>query len=76
VWGEKEFNDQYTEMKRLVADLDKLVDVIKPAPVQGVITWLSALNEPVPLHRPESPGMRKVYQALFSPIPGSKKSDR
>jgi hypothetical protein len=80
VWGEKEFNDQYTEMKRLVADLDKLVDVIKPAPVQGVITWLSALSEPVPLHRPGSPDMRRVTrgstQVLFSPIPGSKKPDR
>ncbi|HKA64857.1 MAG TPA: hypothetical protein VKD00_03910 [Methyloceanibacter sp.] len=76
VWGEKEFNKQYAKINKLADDLGKLVDVIKPAPVQGVITWLSALSEPVPFHRPESPGMRKVYQALFSPIPGSKKSDR
>jgi hypothetical protein len=76
VWGEKKFDEQYTKMEKLADDLDKLVDVIKPAPVEGVITWLSALSEPVPLHRPESPGMRKVYQALFSPIPGSKKPAR
>ena len=76
VWGDKKFEEQYTKMQRLDDDLHKLVGVIKPAPVEGVITWLSALSEPVPLHRPESPGMRKVYQALFSPIPGSKKSDR
>jgi hypothetical protein len=76
VWGKKKFDDEYTKMNKLADDLDKLVDVIKPAPVEGVITWLSALSEPVPLHRPESPGMRKVYQALFSPIPGSKKPDR
>jgi hypothetical protein len=77
VWGDKKFDDQYTKMKKLDDDLHKLVDVIKPAPVEGVITWLSALSEPVPLHRPESSGMRKAaYQALFSPIPGSKKSDR
>jgi hypothetical protein len=76
VWGDKEFNNQYTKMQRLADDLDKLIDVIKPAPVEGVITWLSALSEPVPLHRPEPAGMRKAYQALFSPIPGSKKAHR
>jgi len=77
VWGDKKFDDQYTKMQGRADDLDKLVDVIKPAPVEGVITWLSALSEPVPLHRPESPGMRKtMYQALFSPIPGSKKAHR
>jgi hypothetical protein len=34
-------------MNKLADDLDKLIDVIKPAPVPGVITWMSALSEPV-----------------------------
>jgi hypothetical protein len=76
VWAKKKFDDRYTKMKKLDGDLHTLVDMIKPAPVEGVITWLSALSEPVALHRPEPLGMRKVYQALFSPIPGSKKPDR
>jgi hypothetical protein len=62
VWGDKKFDDQYTKMKKLDDDLHKLVDVIKPAPVEGVITWLSALSEPVRISRPEPPGMRKVSQ--------------
>jgi hypothetical protein len=76
VWGEKEFNDQCAKMQRLADDLHKLVDVIGPAPVDSVITWLSALSEPVPPHRPEPAGMRKAYQGLFSSIPGSKKAHR
>jgi len=47
VWGDKKFNDQYTKMNKLADERDKLIDVIKPAPVPGVITWMSALSEPV-----------------------------
>jgi len=74
VWDDKKFDDQYTKMKKLDDDLHKLVDVIKPAPVEGVITWLSAISEPVRISRPETPGMRETSQ--FSFIPGSKKADR
>ena len=43
VWGEKDFNDQYAKMRRLAADLDKLVDVIKPVPTggPGQINWVT-----------------------------------
>ena len=46
VWGEKEFNNQNTKMNTLAHDLDKLIDVLKPAPVPGVIQWVS-FSEPV-----------------------------
>jgi hypothetical protein len=76
-WSDEAFATFYADMTALEADLEKLIARIKPMPVKGVITWLSALSEPVPLRRPESSGMRKTaYEALFSPIPGSKKSDR
>jgi len=76
-WSDEDFATLYADMTALEADLDKVIARIKPVPVESVITWLSALSEPVPLRRPERPGMRKTaYQALFSPIPGSKKSDR
>src|SRR5436305_10531072 len=47
VWRDKEFEAQYTEMKRLDDDLDTLVDVIKPAPVPDVSLWMSPLSEPI-----------------------------
>ena len=47
VWGDKEFDDQYTKMNTLADDLDKLIDVIKPAPVPDVTLWMSPLSEPV-----------------------------
>jgi hypothetical protein len=77
LWPANQFYACYEEMRSLEQSLDDLIRVIKPAPVEGVITWLSALSEPVPLHRPGSPDMRRVTtQVLFSPIPGSKKPDR
>jgi hypothetical protein len=45
VWGDKEFDDQYTKMTRLADDLDKLIDVIKPAPTVGRIDWLTSLSD-------------------------------
>ena len=77
LWPANQFYACYEEMRSLERSLDDLIRVIKPAPVEGVITWLSALSEPVPLHRPGSPDMRRaITQAVFSPIPGSKKPDR
>jgi hypothetical protein len=60
VWDDKKFHDQYAKMQRLAIDLNKLIAVIKPVPVPGVITWLSSLSEPVRISRPDTPGMRKA----------------
>jgi hypothetical protein len=40
VWGDKEFDDQYTKMKKLAVDLAKLIAVIKPVPTVGPIHWV------------------------------------
>jgi hypothetical protein len=60
VWREKKFDDQYTKMKKLADDLDKLIAVIKPVPTVGHIQWLTA-NDLVPVR--------------VDPV-GSKKPDR
>jgi hypothetical protein len=65
VWGDKEFDDQYTKMKRLDDDLDKLVNVIKPAPVPDVSLWMSPLSEPVRISTGLGKGVLKPWR--FNP---------
>jgi hypothetical protein len=51
VWGDKEFKGRYTKMTRLADDLDKLIDVIKPAPTVGRMDWFTSLSDIVRIDR-------------------------
>lgn len=65
VWGDKKFSDQYTKMKKLADDLDRLLDVIKPAPVPDVTLWVSPLSEPVRISTGLGKGVLKPWR--FNP---------
>src|SRR6516165_4985629 len=43
-WSDEDFATLYADMTALEADLDKVIDRIKPVPEESVITWLSALS--------------------------------
>src|SRR5262245_29479538 len=64
VWGEREFNDQYAKMQRLADDLDKLIAVMKHAPVPGVIQWVS-FSDPVRVETGLGEGVLKPWR--FNP---------
>jgi len=65
VWGDKEFNNQYTKMNTLTDDLDKLIGVIKPASVPDVTLWMSPLSEPVRISTGLGEGVLKPWR--FNP---------
>ena len=63
VWGDKKFSDQYTKMKKLADDLDKLIDVTKPVPVPDVTLWVQQLSQPIRI----ATGLGKASQFRFDP---------
>jgi hypothetical protein len=65
VWGEKKFDNQYTKMEKLAGDLDKVVAMIKPAPVPNVTLWMSPLSEPVRISTGLGEGALKPWR--FNP---------
>jgi hypothetical protein len=44
VWDDKKFSESYEEMRRLEADLNKLILLIKPLPPMD---WFTALSQPI-----------------------------
>jgi hypothetical protein len=46
VWDDKKFKQQYTKMKQLADDLDKLIDVVRPVQPADM-SWFMELSRPI-----------------------------
>jgi hypothetical protein len=49
VWDDNEFSKHYSEMKKLEADLDKLIELIKPVPFDWYMPWQGPVTIPLTL---------------------------
>jgi len=64
LWPAKQFDACYEEMRSLEKRLDDLIRVIKPAPVPGVIQWVS-FSDPVRVETGLGEGALKPWR--FNP---------
>ncbi len=48
VWDDKEFSKHYSEMRKLEADLSKLIELIKPVPFDWYMPWQNNVVPTIP----------------------------